>query len=273
MSPNLQVCQKKSNCDNNGFLIIDANFILYLIGSICNKIEEKYSSNDRHEKFVRFCQVLDIILNKIRSCSLDETLWTSDKVYDDEMSPTNRISSLRREIHALNTMCSHQNRKYERIDRILTQYLQKVNTSTQEISEIKDLYAHKPDDEDASLIVSAIKKSMPDFKTILLTDDGKLISRLGIVTRNGNMKLGANQYPSGNIFPFNFLSFLELIHDCCNLSSEYFAYSIHYKFLIEDERVTIPKGLRERKKKTTISALDRFILAMEKKAQQLFYAR
>lgn len=273
MSPDVQICGKKTNCDNNGFLIADANLILYLIDSICGKIEEEHITSRRSDKFNSFCDVLDSILKSIRSCSLDGFLWTSDKVYWGEMSPINRISSLRREVHTFNTMCSRRNNNYQRVDGILRGHLQEITTSEDEILAIKSLYLHGPDNEDASLIVACIKKSMGSFKTILLTDDGELSKRMGRVTAKGNMTLGENNYPCTSIFPFTFLSFLELIHECCSLSSEGYAYSIHYKFLVEIERAdTLPKAIGERKKKGIIRALNRFIVAMKEKVRQPSYA-
>ena len=115
MSPDLQVCQKKLDCDNNGFLIVDTNFIIYLIDGICGMVEEELNGSSRDIKFTKFCDVFDSILSSIRPCSLDETLWTSDIVYSKEMSPTDRLSTLRNESPRFNTMCCQNEHSIKRI--------------------------------------------------------------------------------------------------------------------------------------------------------------
>ncbi len=62
MSPNFQNCSIKVDCPNNGFIIIDANFIIYLIEAICGRVEEKLEGASRNDKFNSLSDILNSIL-------------------------------------------------------------------------------------------------------------------------------------------------------------------------------------------------------------------
>jgi len=266
-APTFQNCSIKANCPNNGFIIIDANFIIYLIEAICGRVEEKLESASRDDKFSSFSNILNSILENIKPCSLDGSLWTSDLVYTNEMSPLNRLSTLRREARRFETMCKQLNKNYQVVDRILKTHITETNTNNDDLDIIKAFYSSNPDDEDTSLICVSAMKSTPQFNTLLLTDDGGLCDRIEKIVQRKTLNLNGTDYPTGGIFPINFLIFLEGVHDCCNLSSDAFGYCMHHKYMIEDNRPN--KFLKATKIKQVERVWYRFIESVLRKSAQL----
>lgn len=270
MNPTFQNCSIKENCPNNGFIIIDANFIIYLIEAICGIVEEKLEGARRDDKFNFFLDKLNSILESIKPCALDGSFWTSDCVYDHEMSPLNRLSTLRREAQRFETMCKQRNSNYQEVDRILKTHITEMNTNGNDLATIKSFYSDNPDDEDTSLIAVSSMKSIQQFNTILLTDDGELFGRIEKIVKQRILNLSGTDYPTEGIFPTNFLNFLEKVHDCCNLNSDEFSYCMHHKYIIEDARPN--KFLRAKKIKQVERAWYRFIASISRKSARLQYA-
>lgn len=267
MSPNFQNCSIKVDCPNNGFIIFDANFIIYLIEAICGSVEERMEGASRNDKFDSFSEILGSILESIKHCALDGSFWTSDLVYTGEMDPLNRLSSLRREAQRFNTMCRQRNRNYQEVDHILRNHISEINTNNNDLVSIKSLYSDNPDDEDTSLLAVATKKSIPQYNTLLLTDDGGLYGRVEKIVKRRTLNLDGTDYLTERIFPKNFLNFLEEVHDCCNLSSDKFGYCVHHKYIIEDARQN--KLLKVKKKKQVERVWYRFMESIYRKSVRL----
>lgn len=267
MRPTFQNCSIKSDCPNNGFIIFDANFIIYLIEAICGSVEERMEDASRNDKFNSFSEILNSILESIKHCALDGSFWTSDLVYTGEMDPLNRLSTLRREAQRFNTMCRQRNRNYQEVDRILRNHISEMNTNNNDLVSIKSLYSDTPDDEDTSLLAVSAKKSIQHFNTLLLTDDGELCGRIEKIVQRKTLNLNGTDYPADGIFPTNFLNFLEKVHDCCNLNSDEFGYCMHHKYIIEDARPN--RFLRAKKIKQVERVWYRFIDSISRKSARL----
>lgn len=236
MTPDFQKCSRKENCQNNGIIIFDTNFIIYMIEAICGKVENELDSASRNDKFNSFFGKLNSILEGIKPCAQDGTFWTSDLVYNGEIDPTNRLSTLRREGDRFNTMCGRLNRNYAKINQMLNKHIRVVDTNRDDIMMIKTLFSDNPDDEDISLVSASTQKSMNQLNTLLLTDDHVLGKRIEKIVKLKTLKLNGTEYPTRKIYPTNFLNFLERVHDCCNLSSYLFGDCMAHKYLVEDIR-------------------------------------
>lgn len=267
MSPTFQTCSINEDCPNNGFIIIDTNFIIYLIEGICGMVEEKHTRASREEKFNSFLDVLNSIFESIKPCALDGSFWTSDLVYSCGMNPLNNNSTLRRKSQRFETMCKQRNKNYQSVDRLLKNHIQELNTNTEELLTIKSFYSHSPDDEDASLIAASAKISVQRFNTILLTDDGELCGRIEKIVQRKTLNLNGTDYPTEGIFPTNFLIFLERVHYCCNLSSDEFGYCMYHKYMIEDTRPN--KLLKAKKIKQVERVWYKFIDSVSRKSARL----
>jgi hypothetical protein len=247
VAPVVETCSVKPDCPNYGLIVVDANFAIYLVEAICGKVEAEAEDASRADKFASFSAILASVLQSIRSCAIGDTLWTSDLVYQREISPVNRISSLRRHAERFERMCQHSNRRYNAVNRVLTNHLTEAPTNTDDLASVKNHFQHRPNDEDASLISLSARSSAPRFRTILLTDDDQLCDRIETIVRMETLNLGDTDYHTSRIFPMNFLNFLERVHDCCNLTSDSFMYCMHHKYLVEGVRDN--RALRARKMK------------------------
>jgi len=267
MSPTFQNCSIKANCPNNGFIVIDANFIIYLIEAICGIVEEKLEDASRDDKFNFFLDKLNSILESIKPCAIDGAFWTSDCVYNHEMSPLNRLSTLRREAQRFETMCRQRNRNYQEVNRILMSHIREITMNINDLIMIKSLYSDNPNDEDTSLIAVSAMKSIQQYNSILLTDDGELCGRIERIVKRRILNLNGTDYSTQRIFPTNFLNFLERVHDCCNLDSDEFGYCMHHKYMIEESRPD--RFLKAKKIKQVERAWYRFIESIVRKSTAL----
>lgn len=219
-------CPKNNNCRINCFLITDTNSIFYLVQALINDIEINHTQLGRNSKFILFSQKISGILEKFSHCSLNNIINISEAVFDYEISPikkiNNRNSTLRRKMSDFNTMCSHLNRNFGKIEDIFRNYINIEIVNNEELNEFREFFPIqiRPIDRDASLLLFGLKKANNECETLILTDDNHIEKAYKYLISHPHISLSSGQLNPERLYTLNYFNFLTTLTDCCQICAE-----------------------------------------------------
>ncbi|MBA7625346.1 hypothetical protein ES703_32775 [subsurface metagenome] len=222
-------CPKNNNCKINCLLIVDSMSIFFLIQALINYIENCYSQLSRSDKFDFFCKSISSILEKFSYCSLNKALNISENVYIHEISPTQRLSTLRRKIRDFNTMCRNRNKNFQTVEDIIERFFNIIPIDNSEIIEFMNFFPSslKIADRDASLLLLGLKKAHDDCKTLILTNDRKIEKAYLSLAKYPSLTFQFGQFNTSMYFFLNYFNFITISHGCCQLSKEEYKNLFH----------------------------------------------
>ena len=221
MSPNT-TCPNP-DCPNRGILTLDANTLFFLIEGTIRYVQDQYSDLTTNASRVpRILEEFDGYLGIIKGCcSLDGTLYISDRVFN-EVSLDDRREIDRKGLIELK---KYNNAQRGQILQVLQDHFpQPTVVSEQEIQSLRALFPNpeiRPHDRDASLMVVACDLATGGQPTIVLTSDPDFIAPIRWLMQQGVVTLGTGHtFPTDRILSRTYFHFLLRLHDCCSLASD-----------------------------------------------------
>jgi len=212
------MCDLDPNCLNSKTLILDTNFLDQINRIVQEEIASSALEKSIEEKRGIFLATIIKILENISRCSNNE-VFTSTKVYDDEIDITNLNSALRTaEADFFNTLCLEE--EFTRSLSLI--YEDKIDTKELEQDEVEDLQELLSEDigyPDASLLLLAIKQSQDD-DVIIITDDLALQKVIRDLRRNREVRFGVSHFSTERLHYMGSLMFFKNLHSCCGMSNK-----------------------------------------------------
>jgi len=217
MSPN-RTCPN-SGCPNRGMLAIDANCILFLVEGAIKHAQTVYPDLTNAARLPHILEELDGYLGTFRRCcSLDQTLYISNRVFD-EVSLDDRREIARKGLIELKKYSNTERRDIFQVLR--NHFPQPTIVPDREIRALRGLFHNQdicPFDRDASLMVVVCHLATNELPTIVLTDDPDFIAPIKWLMRQESVIIGEElTFTTNRIMYRDYLGFLWRLHDCCSL--------------------------------------------------------
>jgi len=238
--------------DEGAFSVVsDANFIFYILEALFSAVEDGSPDVSRNEKFEGFIERLHRVLEGVASRTTQGKLLISSAVYQEEVSPANPGSALRRKLGCIDTMCAGLREKYEALDHCLLNHLMIVDVPEGDVQSLMQ-YFHaplKPKDRDAGLLLLALRQC-GGTQTFLLTDDTGLTKACDHLVRRGQTVTACGTFETGRLDQVGYMDFLKWAHDKCHITTEEFISCFSLRLAIEQEGLERvgPSGRRHRVK-------------------------
>ena len=214
--PSNRTCPNPS-CPNRGVLVLDTNFLLFLIEGTIRYVRDYYP--DLTTKASRLEHVLDELahhLSIIRDCcSLDGNLHISNRVlYEEVLVVDPRAKDLAQ-------LKSYRNGERARILRVVCNHFPQPSiVPDREIQALRSQFTNpniRPEDRDASLMIVACHLATSGQPTIVLTNDPDFVDPIKLLMHQGSVGLGEETFPTNLIIYRDYSKFLLRLHDCCGL--------------------------------------------------------
>lgn len=207
-------------------VVVDTCVIWNVIGSVINFMEENGYPED--VKFEIFCGILKRYLKKMRLCPMNQKLFTTVNIYDNEMDLSNPACSLR-EVSGLKNMCDDDNIRYNIIKELLESYISinKRHIKKTEIQDfrmyIKNHYERQKEisDNDISLVILAMKLQNENGE-LVLTDDIKVIEMVNIVRSRRRYRYNNGNLDTTLLYGLTSLYYFGNLYFCCELYRSYY---------------------------------------------------
>lgn len=221
------VCDKKSSCLNlykDTIVVLDTSALTHIIRAISP------FTITRKNRFEAFVFIFEDFLIKIRLCSHGGVIYTTRKVFEEEMDPNNGSSAVHNCIASEN-ICTNRNDLLQ-IREIIRNHIRIPSSavSSSKIDEVRRLlrtrarrtaWYGRPNRNDLSLLVLGLEKTARQ-DTVILTDDTGLHRALGIIQRNRIATLSSQIIDTLKIKCTYSISYFEEPYKCCEVCSRDF---------------------------------------------------
>lgn len=224
-------CVKYNECryvykGNN--IIVDTNFILYLINCILLETQEaNLNEYNPNVLFSDFKTRLTNCIQKLVRCTPRNKFVISEQIGNQLNSRHSTGTEYYRILSENNSIIPPQERNFRDIDRIIGSFLNPISVLDDEIDDLKlSLSGLKlkrfPDEADLSLIISALKTSSDSVSSVIVTEDGSLIHTIREVYSIGSIELNSVRYNSKNIAEKYIPTYLDGPHQMCCFDTDRF---------------------------------------------------
>jgi len=222
------VCKEKENCQNpykDNMIVLDTNVLLHIICSIESGLSDRLTNNQRYESFKYHFK--DFVA-RLRLCSNDGLIHTTKEVFDNEMNPTNPVSSIRSESSFI-ALCIDHNDNYEEIAHVLESNFTKFSSNIPS-SEIHRLMAlvgniegtfNRPNTLDWGLLALTMKLAT-NANALLLTDDTVLQRAIEQIFRTRYVTVFGRRVDTRCVGYASSLAYLEELYKCCKVQNKEF---------------------------------------------------
>ncbi len=211
------MCDKNPDCLNSKILVLNTNFLAQINRAVKQEIASYVLGKPLNEQGIFFLEKIQDIFNSIRHCG-DDLIFTSDKVFNDEIDVTKLGSALRREdMSFFDRLCMEN----EFIISLSSTYQNIINIEPMEEEEVEIFRRLLSEDigyADISLILLAIKFSQ-DSEVIIITDDIALRNAIKNLNKARVVAIRGENLSTEHLYYMCSLHFLRNLHSCCEMSN------------------------------------------------------
>jgi hypothetical protein len=209
------MCDKNPHCFNSKTLVLDTNFLDQVNRTIKEELGSFALGKPMEEQRPIFLTQAKKIVENIGRCGGGH-IFTSDKVYNDEIDVLKLDSALRAgNLDFFDNLCLDE--EFSR--NLSTIYLEIIDIrgmSEDEAQAFQETLTEDVGYADASLVLLALKLSQ-DQEAIVITDDLKLQKTTKDLIKRDGITLEGCSLTTKNIHCMGSLIFLNSLHSCCEM--------------------------------------------------------
>ena len=213
------MCQRP-DCPNRGLLVVDANFVFFLVEGAIEYAQSAYPELTNTDRLPHIIATLDRLLGTFeRCCSLDGELHISNMVFD-ELALADRKE--------INRMGLTKLKKFSNAERVqMLQVLRQHFPQPQVVSEMEvhvmrgyfQNQSVRPKDRDAALMVVVCRLATAGNPTLALSDDPDFKEPVFWLMQQESLRIGDElRFSPNRIMHRDYPGFIRRLHDCCLLS-------------------------------------------------------
>ena len=212
------MCEKNPDCFNSKTLVLDTNFLNQVNRTVKEELGSIALAKPIEEQRPIFLIRARKIVENIARCGGGH-VFTSEKVYNDEMDISKLDSALRAaDLDFFDNLCMDDKFSSD----LTTLYLETINTENISEAEVQAFQGFLSEDvgyADGSLALLALKLSQ-DQEVIVITDDLKLQKAIKDLIKRGTISLEGHSLTTQDIHCIGSLLFLRGLHFCCEMPND-----------------------------------------------------
>jgi len=227
------MCEKDPGCFNSKTLVLDTNFFDQINRTVNGEIHPYTLGKSADEQGRIFLKEVHKVLGNIAQCG-GGRVYTSAKVYHDEIDITKLDSALRTADEAFDRFCMEE----EFITTLSNSYQERIHIEDvieEEVQELDASLSENVGSADASLLLLSLKLSQ-DVDVILITDDLALQKVIRDISRRGEVVVGGSHFSTASLHYMSSLSFFREIHSCCEMANNRWMVVVTSFFRHQQER-------------------------------------
>lgn len=214
-----------AECKNKKLIVLDTSLLVAILNFLCQQYESAHGTDPVVGSFDDLCSGLQYFLDCLRECAVDGCLHVSTRVLRNEVNALDRESTIRRRVPLPDRLMSpNRLAAYGRLNQLLEAYLLPTDIADELVAQLHAAYAGRRSisDEDMSLLAVAIVKSEGLKKVAVLSLDEELLD-WGLKIRSLRKVLyEGSQLSTLHIEPEYGVTFLAMLHDCCEIETSPF---------------------------------------------------
>ncbi len=214
-----------AECKNKKLVVLDTSLLVAFLKFLCQQYVSARRADAVVRSFDNLCSGLQYFLDSLRECAVDGCLHVSTRILENEVSPLNPQSTIRRRVRFPDRLVSaNRPEAYVRLQQLLEAYLVPTDIADELVAQLHATYEGRPpiSDEDMSLLAVAILKSDGVNKVGVLSLDERLLD-WGLKMQSLRQVLyEGSQLSTVHIAPEYGVTFLATIHDCCGIETPQF---------------------------------------------------
>ncbi|MBW1928888.1 MAG: hypothetical protein JRH08_12135 [Deltaproteobacteria bacterium] len=212
------MCEKNPDCFNSKTLVLDTNFLDQVNRTIRAELGSKTLGKPFEEQRPIFITRAQKIVENMGRCGGGQ-VFTSDKVYDDEIDISKLNSALRTaDPDFFDNLCMDLWFIHTLSD-IYQNGISIEEMTEREVEVFQGILSEDVGYADASLVLLALKLSQ-DQEVVVITDDLELQKAIKDLIKRDRISFEDRSLTTRNIHCIGSLLFLRSLHLCCELSND-----------------------------------------------------
>jgi len=212
------MCVKNPTCINSKTLVLDTNFLDQVNRTITEELAKFALVKPIQELKQTFLTKAQKILQNIGLCGSDK-VFTSEKVYDDEIDISKMNSALRTgDSEFFDRLCMDAGFTHD-LSKVYQDGITIEELDGSEVEAFQNILSQNVGFHDAGLTLLGIKLSQ-DQEVIVLTDDLKLRKTINDLRKKCKVAFKGVSLTTANLYEMGSLIFLKNLHSCCGVSND-----------------------------------------------------
>ena len=211
------MCDKNPACFNSKTLVLDTNFLDQINRTIKGELGSFALGKSIEEQRLIFLTRAQEIIKNIGRCGGGH-VFTSEKVYDDEIDISKMDSALRTaDPEFFDNLCMDAGFARD-LSKVYQTGINVEELTEREVRAFQDILSEDVGLADASLALLGLKLSQ-DQEAIVITDDLTLRKGIKALRRELRVAFEGDSLTTDNLFDIGSLTFLRSLHSCCEVSN------------------------------------------------------